>query len=681
MKKSKNKNKIKYLLSPLEYKLPNPRIDGFRKLKEVNANTVDIFGFSLKAFDYFLKNKELPKEFIKELIKIANKMIPLSLTNAVYIRRAFVVPDLKNPPGPWFRISSAQEVVSSVKELYDFAISQKYHQKTNAQISGFIHPAIGDKKFDKGKAINIAKIPYGGYAVISNNKIEIYAVFGMNEGVQSLVADYYTVETKNNKFFITEKKIPQKTQMLCPTRKTRGSIFDVPSEIQFEQILSDNEILEITRVLSELSLKYGPQRVEFAVDAGEALKFNEVADHWKKAADEVKAIQVRGKVLSINNIDDLDKLSQIEAKKLEAGKYIILVGKKIIIDRNYDILGSVAAWKDNLYVLYPGVAATQHAMRVLADKGHRAFLVGNQKFSEGDEVQITTARGKVRVTNLSKTESQKIVSLWDASLSEVKLCGGKADRLSKLKILGFQVPHGFVLTTIVFDEIIKKLGFNSPVVLKSFHKIKKVLENPPKEILTMIDNLLVDYRNSDKSFAVRSSATIEDNTQQSMAGMFATYLNVPANKLSKKSARVFRSTFAKKIADYLKINPDLVKKLKMAVAIQEMIHAKTAGVIFGAKIQTGNLDIVEIEANLDLGEGIVSGQAKEVEQYKFSRQDKRIIERKGPKILTTSEAKALFLLSERLRSEFNDVPQDIEWAIDKSGQIWVLQSRDLYIAR
>ena len=672
---------MKYLITPEKYKLTNPRIDGFRKLKEVNARTVDISVFSLEAFDYFLKNKELPKEFVKELGEIASKMIPLSLTNAVYVRRAFVVPGLENPPGPWFRLSSPQEVAGSVKELYDFAISQKYHQKTGAQISGFIHPAIGDKKFNKGKAINIARIPYGGYAIINNNKIEIYAVFGINEGVQSLVADSYTVGAKNNKFYITEKNIPQKNLMLCPTEKTRGSTFSVPSELQFEQILSDNEILEIARVLNELSLKYGPQRVEFSVDAGEPLLFNEVADYWKDAATKDKAIQVRGKVLSINNIGDLAKLSKIGADKLEAGEHVVLIGQEIIIDRNYDILGSIAAWKDNLYVLYPGVAATQHAMRVLADKGHRAFLVGNQKFNEGDEVQITTAGGKVRVTNLSRTESQKTISLWDASLLGIELCGGKADRLSKLKILGFQVPHGAILTTIVFDEFIKQLGFDSPISIENFSQVEKVLENPPKEILTMIDDLLVDYRSSDRSFAVRSSATIEDTSKQSLAGMFETFLNVSGKELTQKTIEVLRATFAPKVADYLKNNPTLIPQLKMAVAIQEMVPARAAGVIFGAKVQTGNLDVVEIEANLGLGEGVVSGRAKEIEQYKFSRRDKRMIERRGPEILSPSEIKALFLLSERLRTEFSGVPQDIEWAIDKDGQLWILQSRDLYILK
>jgi hypothetical protein len=34
---------MKYLPSPSEYTLPNPRIDGWKKLAEVQARIVDIF--------------------------------------------------------------------------------------------------------------------------------------------------------------------------------------------------------------------------------------------------------------------------------------------------------------------------------------------------------------------------------------------------------------------------------------------------------------------------------------------------------------------------------------------------------------------------------------------------------------------------------------------------------------
>ena len=34
---------------------------------------------------------------------------------------------------------------------------------------------------------------------------------------------------------------------------------------------------------------------------------------------------------------------------------------------------------------------------------------------------------------------------------------------------------------------------------------------------------------------------------------------------------------------------------------------------------------------------------------------------------------------ERLKAEFDNKPQDVEWAIDDERQIWILQSRDLYL--
>ena len=121
---------MKYLISPSEYNLDNPRIDGFRKLKDVNARTVDLFVFSLDAFTYFLENKELPTEFIEQLREKSKEIIATSLTHAVVVRRAFVVPGLDNPPGPYYLgLSTSDEVIKAVKNLFEFAISQDYHLK------------------------------------------------------------------------------------------------------------------------------------------------------------------------------------------------------------------------------------------------------------------------------------------------------------------------------------------------------------------------------------------------------------------------------------------------------------------------------------------------------------------------------------------------------------------------
>jgi len=130
---------MKYLISLSEYKLPNPRIDGFRKLEEVGARTVNISVFSLDVFSYFLKHKELPLEFILELEKESSSIIKEAKTKAAVTRRAFVVPGLENPPGPYFlNLKTSAEVIEAVKNLYEFAISQNYHTFKSSQISGFL---------------------------------------------------------------------------------------------------------------------------------------------------------------------------------------------------------------------------------------------------------------------------------------------------------------------------------------------------------------------------------------------------------------------------------------------------------------------------------------------------------------------------------------------------------------
>ena len=93
---------MKQLISPSEYPLPNPRIDGWKKLEEVRARVVNIYIFPLDTFKYFLGHKKLPEEFIKEVRITAKKVIDESASHAALVRRAFVVPGLENPPGPRF---------------------------------------------------------------------------------------------------------------------------------------------------------------------------------------------------------------------------------------------------------------------------------------------------------------------------------------------------------------------------------------------------------------------------------------------------------------------------------------------------------------------------------------------------------------------------------------------------
>ncbi len=667
---------MRYLLEPSEYKLANPRIDGIRRLKQVRARAIDIFIFSLKAFDYFLKRRDLPPQMVRELRVLVPRIIETAPTHSVAVRRAYVVPGLENPPGPRFiALTSTEQIIKAIKEIYSLAISQNYHQDKNSQITGFLHASIGTPLLNKSRIIP-GQVPYGGYAIKENGNVEIYAVFGMNEGVQSLVADRYLVECYGQRAIIVKKEIPQKTKMLCPTKNSQAEVLNVPLEMQFYQVLCDNEILEISKVINDLSDRYGPQRGEFSLGS-QGIIFIEAMDYWKQKNEKADLAKAKGKIIVVNRIADLQKLKKADKEKLRRGEIVVLVGKELIRSRNYNILGALATWKNPLFILYPGIVATQHAMRILTDKGHKAFLIGSANYQEGDWVQITTTNDKVRIVNLSRSASQEILSLWDASLLGNNLCGNKAFRLSEMKIAGLQIPHGSVLTTVIFEKIVRESGLSLPLRLEDFPKLRKFFGSPSQNLKKMIEKMISSYSRSRKRFAIRSSTTIEDEDKQSLAGLFETCLNVPAKQIGKNVLKVIASCFKPEVARFLENNRDLTDRLKMAVVIQEMIEADCAGVIFGADLQTGNKDIIQIEATRGLGEKIVSGRARNIEQCRFSRSEKRIISQTGPKILSPQEISALFLLSERLRQQFGDIPQDIEWAIDKQRQMWVLQSRNL----
>src|SRR3989344_4759163 len=351
---------MRYLVSPSEYTLPNSRIDGWKKLQEVQARIVDIYVFPLDIFQYFLKHNELPPEFVREAEDAAKKIIDESVSHAALVRRAFVVPEFENPPGPRFLgLTTPEKVITAIKDLFKFAIDQKYHEVKDSQISGWIEPpstVLDLEKFEKDPESTL--IPYGGYGVFLDDKVIIYSVFGINEGVQSLVADRYEIEFRRKRAFILRKEIPQKNLMLCTTKKSGSQLIQVPVDMQFDQVLSDAEIAEVARVVYELSQKYGPQRVEFSTDEG-GICFNEVADYYKKQpmATQVNT-KVIGETLSITGVADLDKLTKLTRDELNSGQKMILVDENVILKRNYDVLGALASWKDNLYVLYPGVAAT-----------------------------------------------------------------------------------------------------------------------------------------------------------------------------------------------------------------------------------------------------------------------------------------------------------------------------------
>ena len=137
----------------------------------------------------------------------------------------------------------------------------------------------------------------------------------------------------------------------------------------------------------------------------------------------------------------------------------------------------------------------------------------------------------------------------------------------------------------------------------------------------------------------------------------------------------------------------------MAVVVQRMVDARAAGVMFTRSPLTGDKSVIAIEGTWGLGSALVSGEVTpdrwviakittEISVREIS--DKHIQHMPAAQggithIATPEELRRVPCLSDKELIALRDLgrkverhygrPQDIEWAIDRSGQIFLLQSR------
>src|SRR2546425_812692 len=131
-----------------------------------------------------------------------------------------------------------------------------------------------------------------------------------------------------------------------------------------------------------------------------------------------------------------------------------------------------------------------------------------------------------------------------------------------------------------------------------------------------------------------------------------------------------------------------------------MVDVQVAGVLFTANPLTGKRRQAVIDANPGLGEAVVSG-AVNPDHFIVNTVSGEIVERRlGEKLLviqavpgggtrrieqaeavteaclSDEQIRALAALGARVEAHYG-APQDTEWAIDASGQIWLTQARPI----
>jgi pyruvate,water dikinase len=311
-----------------------------------------------------------------------------------------------------------------------------------------------------------------------------------------------------------------------------------------------------------------------------------------------------------------------------------------------------------------------------------------------------------------KSLSRHIIR-YDAGLTNINLkeVGGKGYNLFRLHEYGFNVPPWFIVTLNTFEaslvehskEINRILSYtdftNYNDLQKSSSQIAEMIVSLKIDnmIVTEINNQCSDIIGFQKNASVRSSILDEDSAENSFAGLMDSYLNVPPEKIADKIKRVWASAYSLRALVYRKKKRLPFKNISAAVIIQSMINSESSGVAFTSDPENISGSIV-ISAGYGLGEGIVLDSV-ETDTYRIDKSSNEIsneIRQKDNKIVfdalsgtkceeLSSDKKSKHVLSEKQVLELSDVlkcieekfgsPQDVEWAYDKDGTLFILQSR------
>jgi phosphohistidine swiveling domain-containing protein len=317
-----------------------------------------------------------------------------------------------------------------------------------------------------------------------------------------------------------------------------------------------------------------------------------------------------------------------------------------------------------------------------------------------------------RLSDLEASRHPLVVRLRDLDARALSLAGGKAANLGELIQAGFPVPDGFCVTTDAYDdlataadltEIIGRSPGTTPDDESRGAELagrarERILSTPmPSHVAEAVKSAYRDL-GENAAVAVRSSATAEDLPFASFAGQQDTYLGIVGEDAVLDAVhRCWASLWTDRAVVYrMRAHVDQAAT-RLAVVVQRMVDAAVAGVLFTADPVTGHRARTVIDASPGLGEAVVSG-AVNPDHFVVDGRSGAVLERVvGDKRLTIraragggteavpqsasttasvsdEQLSDLVRLGARVQEHYGQ-PQDIEWAIDATGALWLTQAR------
>ena len=283
--------------------------------------------------------------------------------------------------------------------------------------------------------------------------------------------------------------------------------------------------------------------------------------------------------------------------------------------------------------------------------------------------------------------------------------GAKAANLGELLRARLPVPRGFCITTAAFRaflagaasaeaalaELARAERANAPELTAGAERVRAMLAQAPVPdavagaIARAYHAFWVEH--PETTLAVRSSATAEDLPQASFAGQFESYLGLRGVAALLEAVRnCWVALYSQRAVLYQARQGIDARRVAMAVLVQELVPAESAGVVFTAEPRSGDTRRIVIEATAGMGAALVAGRANP-QRLELARADLSVIECcDGQNAaaggtgawtgLAEDEAQELGKLALRVEQALGG-PQDVEWA-RQGGKFWLVQARPVY---
>lgn len=303
-----------------------------------------------------------------------------------------------------------------------------------------------------------------------------------------------------------------------------------------------------------------------------------------------------------------------------------------------------------------------------------------------------------------------ILPMSQIDRSMVDQVGEKMANLGEIRnTIGLKTPEGFAITAAASeyftakanlqDEINRRLTTMGDDDLEALCQASSAIQRliisadlPPdleREIVAA-HQLVQEAEGGEVLVAMRSSALGEDSGSASFAGQYRTQLNVSPEFVVQTYKEIVAGKYKSQAIVYRLHRGYRHQDVVMCVGCLAMVDAVVSGVIYSRPPASRRSGWVEINAVAGLACQVVDGNVA-TDYLRVSRTPPHEVISKtlrqsasgggvgAPMTVSDAQASQLARIALQLEQHFGE-PQDVEWSIDRDGDIVILQSRPLGVA-